>query len=71
MKQLVILLKPLEELILSAGMRLDWQAPIQNILQAMSPIFPIDRTNKCQPPSSLLESFYKLTLITNNHYHQT
>jgi hypothetical protein len=57
MKQLVLLLKPLEELIVAVGMRDVWRPKLLEIIKGMQPIFPADRVPKCNPPNSLLESY--------------
>ena len=57
MKQLVLLLKPLEELIVAVGMRDTWRTKLNDIIKGMQPIFPVDKVAKCSPSNSLLESY--------------
>ena len=71
MKQLVLLLKPLEELIVSVGMRDAWRPKLAEIIKGMQPIFPSDKTAKCSPPNSLLESYLQISLIADETYNKT
>lgn len=63
MKTLVLMLKPLEEMIKICGtnsslLPVHWRGKVFSILKAMSPIFPIQKQVKANPPNSLLESYF-------------
>ena len=71
MKQLVLLLKPLEEFIVAVGMRDTWRQKLLEIVKGMQPIFPADKVPKCSPPNSLLESYLQISLIADETYNKT
>lgn len=66
-----MLLKPLEELIVSVGMRDSWRPKLSEIIKGMAPIFPIDKVSKCTPPNSLVESYFQICLIADETYNKT
>lgn len=70
MKQLVLLLKPLEELIKGNQVKEEWRPKLREILAGMSTIFPIDKSNKSSPPNSLIESYYQVSLLADSTYTQ-
>ena len=59
MKTLVLLLKPLEELIRSLGtqVKAEWVQKLQNLLGKLHSLFPTDKQTKWTPPNSLLDSY--------------
>ena len=71
LKQLILLLKPTEELIAAVGMRDSWRPKLQEILKGMQPIFPAEKVNKCSPPNSLLESYLQISLTADETYNKT
>ena len=57
MKQLVLFLKPLEEMIQAVGMKERWRPKLNECLRGLSIIFPHDKAPKNSPPNSLVESY--------------
>lgn len=72
-KNLVLLFKPLEELLNIVGplnqlLPEGYRKKIQAILNSMKKMFPVDSPCEFNVPYSLLESYFNLTLLIDSEF---
>lgn len=75
-KNLVLLFKPLEECLQIVGpmnqlLPEGYRKRVQNILNCLRKMFPMDQAPTCTVPYSLLESYYNLNLLIDAEYIKT